>query len=326
MPDPIVTRLIPSPGCDQVSMGHPGDEIRLTQSFTWISTQKNPFPSVWDCINDAKVPKQGQRYTKDYSVEAQTAINTTSDQRYNYVCRNIEVAPVNGSPSAYTVKVTWSTRKPMDAQRQWFKITRSTGFRTAQAYRSGSTLFNGVPADGTVQYPPTSWAAGSKVDSNGTPLQFKIAQQSIQIDILWDRTADKSLNTSTNQYDSPDPPSTWTSDYCNKRNSVSFLGWPAGFVTYLGWTANESPDEWLVVSHRFLADDWQFLEQRPGPNASGKALLAAGPSWGSSPSLPTQSVANVAWYQPYIVLADFSDLFTWRANLWTAINTPKPVR
>lgn len=325
MPDEVLTRLIPNPSCDQVAMGHPGDEIRWTQSFTWLSTKKNPFPSVWDCIGDAKVPQQGQRYTKDYSVEAQPAVSST-DQKYNYVCRNVDVAPVSGSPSAYTVKVTWSTRKPMDAARQWFKITRSTGFRTASAYRSGSTLFAGVPASGTVSYPPTAWAQGSKVDSNGTPLQFKIAQQSIQVDILWDRTKDRSLNLSNGQYDDPDPPSTWTSEYCNKRNSQRFLGWPIGFVTYLGWTANESPDEWLVVSHRFLADDWQFLEQRPGPNVSGKALLGPGPGWGSSPALTTMSVANVAWFQPYEVLADFSDLFTWRTNLWTAITQPKPVR
>jgi hypothetical protein len=179
-----------------------------------------------------------------------------------------------------------------------------------------------------VAFPPAGWIAGNKVDTNGIPLSVKISQQQIQVDFLWDRTRNNAQDVVAGAASSPDPPSEWTSVYVNTRNNAAFLGWPTGYVTYLGWTANESPDEWMVVSHRFLADDWQFLEQRPGPNMGGKPLVDVGPTWGASPSLPTQSTKLVAWYQPYDSLTNFSNLLNFNlngsGNLWTAINTPYP--
>jgi hypothetical protein len=119
----------------------------------------------------------------------------------------------------------------------------------------------------------------------------------------------------------------WYDNYCLTRNSAPFLGWPIGYVTYLGWSLNPSPDEVCVLSHRFLADDFQFCEQRPLPNQSGKPFLAAGLTWGGTggtPAVTVQSQAYVFWYQPFQTLVDYSTLFTIRPNLWTAINTPKP--
>jgi hypothetical protein len=156
---------------------------------------------------------------------------------------------------------------------------------------------------------------------NGQPLSVKVSQQSIQVDILWDRTRDRSTDAVSGAADSPDPPSEWSSIYVNTRNNATFLGWPTGYVTYLGWTANESPDETLVISHRFLADDWQHLEQRVAPNIGGKPLLAAGPTL---VTIPTQSAANVYWYQPFVELTNFNNLLSWRANLLNAINVPQP--
>ena len=148
--DLATTKLIPTPSCDSIQLAAPGDETRWTQTFLWMSDATNPLPSAWDCIADAKVPQQGQRYTKDFTIAAQPAV-TSADARYNYVCRSVDVAPVPQSPSSYTVRVVWSTRVPQSAARPWFKLTRSTSFRTAAAYRSGSTLFSGVPANGTVE-------------------------------------------------------------------------------------------------------------------------------------------------------------------------------
>jgi hypothetical protein len=166
---------------------------------------------------------------------------------------------------------------------------------------------------------------GSKSDTNGQPIVMPIYQQQIQVDMLWDRSRDNS--SSLGFAASPDPPMNWYDNYCNTRNSVAFLGWPIGYVTYLGWSLNPSPDEVCVLSHRFLADDFQFCEQRPLPNQSGKPFLDTGLTWGGTagtPAIVTQAQKYVFWYQPYQTLVDYSTLFTIRPNLWTAINTPKP--
>lgn len=318
----MAKRFVATPESDSVRLGASGEESTWTRTFVYMDESATP-KTVWEVLADASVPKQGDRY----AVSPPPGTPST-DARNWYVVRSVNATPIANSLQGrgWKIAVEYSTRRPINTARPWFNLTRSTGFRTAAAYRSGASIFTSVPANGTVSYPPSAWIGGTKVDSNGQPLQFKIAQQSIQVDILWDRTSDNATAVNAGYASSPDPPSEWTSVYCNTRNDASFLGWPTGYVTYLGWTANESPDEWLVVSHRFLADDWQFLEQRPGPNAAGKPLLAAGPNWGSSPVVPTQSQAYVAWYQPYETLTDFSTLFSWRTNLWTAITTPFPTK
>lgn len=314
-----MAQLIRTPQTDQVQMGSPGEEIRWTESFVYADPTAK---TVWQVINDPAVPKQGSR--RDTTLAGNPL---AGDFHKTWVARSVDVTPAPGTNLAWNVRVTWSTRRNQQSGRPWFNITRTTTQRTAAMYRSGAAIFTGLPANGSVAYPPNAWIGGTKVDTHAMPLQVKISQQQIQVDFLWDRTKNRSVNVMAGAVDSPDPPSEWTSVYVNTRNSASFLGWPAGYVTYLGWTANESPDEMLVVSHRFLADDWQFLEQRPAPNMGGKPLLDVGPSWGTSPTLPTQSVKLVAWYQPFDSLTNFSNLLNFDlggGNIWTAITTPLP--
>lgn len=313
-----MAQLIRKPDTDTIQLGAPGEEIRWTEAFIFTDTTAK---TVFEVLSHSIVPKQGQR--RDLGTLPALPFYKS------WVCRSIDVSPVPSTKMAWNVRVTWSTRRTYVGitDKPWFNITRSTTQRTAAMYRSGSAIFSGVPANGTVSFPPSSWIGGNKVDTHGIPLQVKISQQQIQVDFLWDRTKNVSTDVVAGAAASPDPPSEWTSVYVNTRNNASFLGWPAGYVTYLGWTANESPDEWLVVSHRFLADDWQFLEQRPGPNVGGKPLLDVGPTWGASPALPTQSVKLVAWYQPYETTENFNNLLNFdlgSGNLLTAITTPKP--
>lgn len=309
-------QLIRTPQTDQVQMGAPGEEIRWTESFVYVNSTTS---NVWQVINDNLVPKQGSR--RDTTIAGTPLVG---DFHKTWVARSVDVTPSPNTKFAWNVRVTWSTRRNHQSGRPWFNITRTTTQRTAAMYRSGSAIFSSVPANGTVTFPPSSFIAGNKVDTNGIPLQVKISQQQIQLDFLWDRTKNRSTNVMAGAVDSPDPPSEWTSVYVNTRNSASFLGWPAGYVTYLGWTSNQSPDEMMVVSHRFLADDWQHLEQRPGPNMGGKPLLDVGPTWAG---LPTQSTKHVAWYQPFETLETFSNLLNFDlggGNLLTAVNTHLP--
>ena len=315
----MASHIIRLPETDSVQAGAPGDEITWTESLLYTYSEA-AIKDVWEVLHDPIVPKQGQRYQVPAPPPAGPAARAARDAgnwRSNFICRSIDANPVPQTPRAWHIRVRWSTREPMDETRPYFNITRSTGFRSVAAYRGGDAIWNGVQDDGSVPFPPTAWTGGVAVDVYGQPLTSRVAQQSIQVDFLWNRTTDKTTSPSA----SPDPPSSWTSNYVNTRNDKAFLGWPAGYCTYLGWTANESPDETLVVSHRFLADDWQHLEQRVAPNKGGLPLLGTGPVL---VNIPTDSTQNVYWYQPYFPLRDFDLLFSWRPHLLEAINTPKP--
>jgi hypothetical protein len=319
--------IIRLPETDSVQLGAPGDEITWTESLLYTYSD-TAIKGVWEVLYDPIVPQQGQRYrvpaapaTVPGSAVRQLVNGVMSprvgDWRTNFICRSVEASPVPQTPRAWHIRVKWSTRESMDESRPYFNITRSTGARSVARYRGGEQIWDGVPDNGTVTFPPTAWTGGIAIDVYGEPLTSRVAQQSIQIDFLWNRTRDRVAGPNA----SPDPPSSWTSDYVNSRNEKPFLGWPAGYVTYLGWTANESPDETLVVSHRFLADDWQHLEQRVAPNKGGVPLLGTGPTL---VDLPTDSTQHVYWYQPYERLKDFDLLFSWRAGLLEALNSPQP--
>jgi hypothetical protein len=303
------------PDTDSIQLAAPGEESNWTESLLYTYTEET-IKTVWQVLADAIVPQQGQRY-----VPAAGATGPTVATMKNFICRSIDASPVPQSPRAWMLRVKYSSRYPMNATRPYFNLTRSTSQRTVPMYRSSDAIFTGVPDNGTMPFPPTAFIGGTSVDMNGQALAVKVSQQSIQVDFLWDRTRDRASDAMSGAASSPDPPSEWSSVYVNTRNNATFLGWPTGYVTYLGWTANESPDETLVISHRFLADDWQHLEQRVAPNVGGKPLLMTGPTL---VNIPTQSAAKVYWYQPFVALEDFDNLFSWRPNLLNAIKTPLP--
>jgi len=310
----MATRLIRMPDSDAIQFGAPGEMTNFVENFLY-TYDDTAIKTILSVANDSLVPKQGDRY-------AQFATGAPPQGPFaSFIARSVDISPVPQTPRAWIIKVTWGSRFWNANNRPYFNITRSTSQRTVGMYRSGDSIFTGVAANGTMPFPPTAWITGTAVDMNGQPLAVKVSQQSIQVDFLWDRTKDKASNVMSGAANSPDPPSEWSSVYVNTRNQSTFLGWPAGYVTYLGWTANESPDETLVISHRFLADDWQHLEQRVAPNLGGKPLLAAGPTL---VTIPTQSCAYVYWYQPYVAVTQFDNLFSWRANLLETINSPLP--
>ena len=310
----MAKRLIRTPDSDSVQFAAPGEMTNFVETFLYTYDDA-AIKTVFQVASDELVPKQGQRYAQLAEGAPVAALFPT------FIARSVDISPVPQTPRAWIIRVTWGSRFYNAANRPYFNITRSTTQRTVGMYKSGNAIFTGVPANGTAPFPPTAWIGGTSVDMNGQPLAVKVSQQSIQVDFLWDRTKDKASDTMSGAADSPDPPSEWSSVYVNTRNDSTFLGWPAGYVTYLGWTANESPDETLVISHRFLADDWQHLEQRVAPNVGGKPLLAAGPTL---VTIPTQSCANVYWYQPFVQVIDFDNLLSWRTNLLETINTPLP--
>lgn len=310
----MATRIVRTPDSDSLQFGAPGEMSTFVETFLYTYDDE-AFKTVLNVASDPLVPQQGERYR----LIAPGAPNTAVLK--DWIARSVDISPVPQSPRAWIIRVSWGTRFYAESTRPYFNITRSTSQRTAAMYRSGDSIFSGLATNGNAPFPPSGWIGGTSVDVNFQPLPVKISQQSIQVDFLWDRTRNRASDTMSGAAASPDPPSEWTSVYVNTRNDAPFLGWPIGYVTYLGWTANESPDETLVVSHRFLADDWQFLEQRPAPNTGGKPLLENGPTL---VTIPTQSAGYVYWYQPYPSLKSFSNLFSWKTALWANIISPLP--
>lgn len=312
----MAVRFVETPNSARISMAMPGEERTWTQTYVYTTTA-DPIPTAHEVLADggAGVPQVGSRHPS----------------KPIWVCRNVDIAPVPQSRNAWTVTVKWSTRHVLDdpyeasnLTRQWFKITRSTSVRTAAIYRNGSAIWSATDlnADGTVTWPPTTDIAGTKVDANGQPKQQRIAQQTIDVSFLWDRTLDTGYTMSGNAADTyPDPDQQYWDNWIGKRNDAMFLGWSEGMVTYLGSTMNQAPDEWIVITHKFLADEWQHLEQRAVPNAAGQVILLPGATWIGN---QVRQAQTVAWYQPFNAVDDFDALFSWRPGLLESIETPKP--
>lgn len=304
------------PNSGRISEAMPGEERSWSQVYIYVNDEEANLDAhfVRQDVTTG-VPYAGMRHP-DLPI---------------WVCRSVEIAPVPQSKDAYTVNVKWTTRHVLDdpsaatsSTRQWFRITRSTSVRTAGIYRTGAAIWSAtnLNANGTVTWPPTADIGGDKVDANGQPKQQRIAQQTIDVSFLWDRTYDIGATMSGNAADTyPDPDQQYWDDWIGKRNDALFLGWGEGMVTYLGSTMNQAPDEWIVITHKFLADEWQHLEQRAVPNAAGQVLLIGGAYWIGN---QVRQAQTVAWYQPFNAVDDFGELFSWRPGLLESIDNPKP--
>lgn len=320
---PIEFTIIPTPQDDAVQMGAPGEESTWTRTFKAVAKgitideetgEPTYVPRVWDVLDADGVPVRGER---------SCSAGTYSPVEKVFVCQSVDASPDPASPYAWNIRARYTARTSWPAEGEpWFKITTSTGFRTTGIYRDGD-VWGSVPSDGSVAYPPTSWIGGTKLDLNLNPISWKIVQQQIQIDILWDRCIDNADGiVPGGSAAGPDPPPEWSTNYCNKRNDATFMGWPAGFVTYLGFTTSPIDTSGrTIVSHRFLADLWSHLEQRVVPNIGNLPLSSVSTFNG----IDVHHADKVFWYQPYQTTADFSDLFTWRDALWERINEPHPL-
>ena len=308
----MAKRFVEIPSSGKVSVAMPGEERTWTQTYLFQSTDEM---TVHEVFADALVPNPGDRNL------AKPA----------YVCRTVDVQPVPQSKYAWHVNVKWSTRHVLDnpdeedaTTRQWFRITRQSSVRTAGIYRDGSAIWSAtnLNSNGNVTWPPTADIGGTKVDANGQPKQKRIAQQTIDVSILWDRSLDVGGDMSGNGVDFyPDPDQGFWDEYIGTRNEEAFLGWGIGMVTYVGTTMNQAPDEWVVITHKFIADEWQHLEQRAVPNAAGQVILLPGATWIGN---QVRQAETVAWYQPYNELKDFADLFDWRPGLMESIDLGFP--
>ena len=223
-----------------------------------------------------------------------------------FVCRSVEATMQR--EQAYVWEVTcrfgsFETTSLTDGK--YVQVTRASGVRGAQMYRSGVTF----PATGNVTWPGSVVdIGGTKVDLNGNPPTYEVPQMTITLELLWDRTREAT----------PEPPTATYSSYIGKRNSAAFLGCDAGTVVYQGFTISPS-HEWYRIQHQFLWDAWFHLEQVPIPKPTGQPLCTSGVTVAGVVVLQAD---KIGFFQKYQSTDNFSTMIG--ALNMAEITSPQP--
>lgn len=183
------------------------------------------------------------------------------------------------------------------------KVTRTAGSRNLQVFREGASLPT-LTTGGA--FPPTSAeliTTGTKVDMRGTPITRQLPQMTIVVETMYEARYLKSLSgTAWPDYEYN------AATFALKRNSVNFMGLPAGTVLFMGMDENEVEDLWRICAYRFLYDQRAHLEQRVYPEVNGKPLVADSTTWPTGD--PMMNASKVYWYQPYPGTVDLYGLFS----------------
>jgi len=266
--------------------------LERTWKLFWTpSSGSDPYPG--DAAIRTNLPVRPQ-------ARLEAGVYGTDATLKRYICRDVTVEPLREAPYSWTVRARYTTEVfPWAATDTWgaeyVKQTRVVGARTVSMFVQGATF----PTNGDVTWPPTAAiSTGNKVDLNGNPRQYNVAQQQITLEFMRDRTA------STTTADDPN----WTNvltTYINKRNSATFLGWATGSVLCTGITATLDSEVWRISS-TFLFDDWYHLTQVALPRNDGLPHLALGATVVGIQRLQSQSVI---WFQQFPDKADFNNLY-----------------
>lgn len=214
-----------------------------------------------------------------------------------FICRNIELAPM-AAAKAYKITATYTTLRRLEGQGPVFcEPTMSPSTRNGDIYRLGVS----VPTDGDAS--GTADMGGTPIDEAGKPFSWPLRQIEITVDILWDGN-------------DCFPAFSDFADYTNKRNSATFLGFPAGSLLYLGPSFAPKHFGWYACSHRFLWDQLSHCEQRPKLDIDGRPITDGAGGIGNA--------AEVYWFQIYADKFDFYDLFSADEKAYLDRTCPAP--
>lgn len=169
---------------------------------------------------------------------------------------------------------------------QWSRLSRRCTYRNVQLW----TYPTALPSNYNAAWPPTAVIAGTSVDMMGTPENYRVWHHTLDIEIHIDRSYYKNLSGYADYF-----PIEWTNRLF-KRNSISFLNYPAGTVVFTGFQQALTEDPWDTFTLSFLADAWGHLEQRVIPNVTGGVLMTNLSTWAGK---PIKQADAAYWYQPW---------------------------
>ena len=225
----------------------------------------------------------------------------------HFVCTEAHVEYISTSLLSYTAIFT-SLLYGCDDDHPWSRKAVRTGTRTVELWKDPTTY----PANYAAPWPPTAVVSGTSIDIMGKPETRKVWHESLDIEVHVDRAYEKNVNGDADWWTNVWLPS------INKRNSVSFLGYAAGRVAFMGFEEALTNDPWVTYILHFETDEIGHLQQRVLPNAKGTVLLTTSATWASKTILQADAAY---WYQPFYKggLADFNGLWD-----FSEITTPTP--
>lgn len=279
--------IIEKPESRTYSLSQPGTDstIVCTYQVRWqATTDPDPYPGDSAILTAASVPKPSLRPPAD--------LHASDPWLKLAVCRTVTYQPIRESPYSWLVQATWSVsaNEPYTHMGVFARQTRNAAARALAQYRTWTSL----PTNGDATWPPSTDIGGTKVDLNGNPRRREVAQQTLQLEYLWDRTT-ASSTTAT------DPAFATFIGNQSTRNSVVMFGiFPIGSLLYRGCQATLEQEVWRLI-HVWIFDDLYFLEQVPVPNATGEPILLPGVTVAGQ---QINQVDKVGWYQPYPTKTD----------------------
>lgn len=286
------------------SWNQPGNDssVQCVYLASWLPNDPaDTYPGDQIILTNANMPKPSRR--------PPTAVHANDATLKELVCRSVNMTPMRERPYTWRVTATYSNPEMVDSPMGLFvRQTRTANSRVMETYRTWTTL----PADGTAAYPPSD-IGGTKVDLNGNPRQREVAQQTIQLEYLWDRTT-------YNTYTATEPPFSTFIAAQGKRNDDALFGFPKGYLLYRGCQATQENEYWRLV-HVWVFDNLFHLVQVPVPNATGAPILMAGITIAGQPIL---QVTSVGWYQSYPDFVDFSTVLP--ADVYAELGKARPER
>ncbi len=202
-----------------------------------------------------------------------------------YVCVRVDASPL--TPFAWRLEAEWTSMHDIAAHTAYSRMTRRGRIREMRCWRAPTVL----PTDGDSPWFPVAAITTPAIDVMGEPELVRGWYHEISIDVWVDQAHMIGCASAT------DWELLWNS-YLGVRNSVEWLGYPAGSVVFTGWSQSLTEDPWMTYSLQYSADHFYHLEQRVLPHVDGSVLLTASTTVGSPPQVIRQA-GYAYWYQPY---------------------------
>lgn len=256
---------------------------------------------------------------------------------------NMEIEP--GSDHVYTSVVTWQSEFPAiydssNTDRLVISGQASINFSSQPAIRMMDLYKKAVlpsismqeAADTAGGYYHSDYlvSAGGEnptyrsspvysLDVAGRPVKFPSSQIEVVIDEPWCSSTDLVQSTQLGVWPWP----LGNVHLLYKRNSSTFLYFPAGTLLYMGTTTSPRQFHTHTLSHRFIYDEYQHFEQQTFQSVFGiDNISAIENAFGTSITVNTS--LSVFWFN-YYGLADFDNAstgFTWgNAATATQVNS-----
>jgi len=255
----------------QDDQGYAGGSDTTWTIYALAKTSTSP----WNLI-----PKVGQRLDPSHS-----DLNARQ-----LLVDSVEVEPVSERVNTWRIVVRSSAPLVGNKPYATVRLQYQQRNRMADVYIVPSSY----PTDGDATTPPTSLIPGTVVNVMGEPVRNTVVGAAITVEATYNPLADVQGHWMTTHPSTHD-----IINQASKRNSATWLNWPAGSVVLLGYERRWLSQQTVQVSWNFLYDGAYHLEQVPFRRPTDGGLwLDTLYNWGGGGN-QARGTSKAAWKQPY---------------------------